>query len=665
MAAPTIQLAVNQSSSSQPYQPVTVTASLSREKVTAATDWTQSPANTNEYYYSGASLSANTLYKVRAAILSGGVGIKMREGTVGSLSTFGYGWGDNDSLGADTLYIRMDDSLAPAINEVIVSWDESSFGDSNRDCDGKIEWWLDLTDGDTATAVAAWDTNLRYTTDQRTGNTIDMAGSVPTATADSVYQGSCYIACLPAGTLSLKCKFTNGSGETTTATQSITVASDTRTVKTVQASGGDYTTIAAAIAAAAANWRIEIEDGHTENASTQIQLDAEGVHVKALGTASISHTGTQRLLQLRQDHCTIEGVTFTTTQNNGDPAIQVFRPDNCAVVNCIFEAPSSTQKFSDIISMENNNQTTTRYGFLLQGCSAEAWGDYGFGGNVNQGSYLDLMLIGNDFTGDLTIDATGPSANESVFRDVGNFHSQNYLYNKVREMSKDGIRVTQAQHTLVHGNYFLDGVLRIGESGNTRHKAYETRITGNLFVRNAATSGLACISLNAGIDGCTATDNVIQVDTVTTIDGISGNASPGSDTTHFAGYRGHTDIHVYHNTIEMKAGNQNAILGTGGTVGTYTIGCEAKENQVLTHAGYAGTEITANAWTVANNDTATGTLNDSFYPSVDPSSATTQTGSFATYYNVVRDTTSFRGATGSEPTAAAGGERSRDRSRLR
>lgn len=65
-----------------------------------ATDqWTDSPAVTGEYYYTGADITAEPAYVFAA-------GTELVEGTLGSLANGEYAWGDNDALGADTLYVK-------------------------------------------------------------------------------------------------------------------------------------------------------------------------------------------------------------------------------------------------------------------------------------------------------------------------------------------------------------------------------------------------------------------------------------------------------------------------------------------------------------------------------------------------------------------------------
>lgn len=60
--------------------------------------WTDSPTTPNEYYYTGSDITAEPTY----VFVNGS---ELTEGTLGSLSDGEYAWGDQDTLGADTLYV--------------------------------------------------------------------------------------------------------------------------------------------------------------------------------------------------------------------------------------------------------------------------------------------------------------------------------------------------------------------------------------------------------------------------------------------------------------------------------------------------------------------------------------------------------------------------------
>lgn len=66
-----------------------------------ADDWTVSGTAT-EYYYTGTDITEEPSF---VFIDNSGTLVEMTEGTAGSLTEYQYAWGDNDALGADTLYV--------------------------------------------------------------------------------------------------------------------------------------------------------------------------------------------------------------------------------------------------------------------------------------------------------------------------------------------------------------------------------------------------------------------------------------------------------------------------------------------------------------------------------------------------------------------------------
>jgi len=68
--------------------------------------WSSSSSGTNEFYYNQGDVSTKPL-----AVYAGGR--LLTEGTAGSLSPGEWGWGDNDSLGSNTIYVRLSDEVDP------------------------------------------------------------------------------------------------------------------------------------------------------------------------------------------------------------------------------------------------------------------------------------------------------------------------------------------------------------------------------------------------------------------------------------------------------------------------------------------------------------------------------------------------------------------------
>jgi hypothetical protein len=76
-----------------------VSNTLSVSLTDGSTDqWTDSGVTPGEYYYTGSDISAEPTYVFED-------GSEMTEGTLGSLASGEYAWGDQDSLGSDTLYV--------------------------------------------------------------------------------------------------------------------------------------------------------------------------------------------------------------------------------------------------------------------------------------------------------------------------------------------------------------------------------------------------------------------------------------------------------------------------------------------------------------------------------------------------------------------------------
>ena len=67
----------------------------------ATNNWTDSPATAGEYYYGGSGGPTNKPVRVYAN------DILLAEGTLGSLANGEWAWGDQDTLGSDTIYVKL------------------------------------------------------------------------------------------------------------------------------------------------------------------------------------------------------------------------------------------------------------------------------------------------------------------------------------------------------------------------------------------------------------------------------------------------------------------------------------------------------------------------------------------------------------------------------
>lgn len=72
--------------------------------------WTQSGSGTGEYFYTGTAINKPNYVKLEETIAE--------EGTLGTLDAGTWGWGDNDTLGSDTLYVRLVGSGIPGSSAV-------------------------------------------------------------------------------------------------------------------------------------------------------------------------------------------------------------------------------------------------------------------------------------------------------------------------------------------------------------------------------------------------------------------------------------------------------------------------------------------------------------------------------------------------------------------
>jgi len=75
--------------------------------------WTLSGSGTGEYYYTGSAITAEPSYVFGGVDTDDSLGrpstseTELVEGTLGSLNADEWAWGDNDSLGSNTLYVRL------------------------------------------------------------------------------------------------------------------------------------------------------------------------------------------------------------------------------------------------------------------------------------------------------------------------------------------------------------------------------------------------------------------------------------------------------------------------------------------------------------------------------------------------------------------------------
>jgi hypothetical protein len=94
--------------------------SIAEFDYTALTSWTASSSGTNEYYYSG-TLPAEWTNDAEVDVGPSFVkvdGLVAAEGTVGSLTAGQYAYDDNDTLGNNTVYVRLASGSSPGSTDV-------------------------------------------------------------------------------------------------------------------------------------------------------------------------------------------------------------------------------------------------------------------------------------------------------------------------------------------------------------------------------------------------------------------------------------------------------------------------------------------------------------------------------------------------------------------
>ena len=790
MAAPTVVVDVYQSPNKLPYSLVTMAIAIHKNRNidTSTFKWTASGSGTNEYYLEIAAggnpaseLTSGTINVARAMMTDQYASkyLHMEEGTIGSLGLYEYAWGDNDSLGYNTLYVRVGDSgnpditlsgmsntnynqtyvranangtigvsdvytqadsgervyyydagsafyviyydtvasewkvgtttedpnlsnlanwkdgkfltitsketltsnskafytsdilpddadskvtyvqdyldpeRGPASEEINIVWDEALTGDSYDWRYTTVNWWADLTDPDTASALSGYGSGdlsqfCRYITDERDGLTqIDLLGSEPTETEGSPVKNPMLQIALPAGSYKWKCQVINGSKEQATVDVEFTVNAETRTSVTVNSGGGaDYTSIAAAITAG--EDLIECTSGHIETLTpghlnvtddTLIYWNGSGTKPKIVRTNN-------RRIQIYGEGAGIVGIDTAANTSNSQAGFKFSAlSPNCRnnyVAGCHIVAGAAGQftsgyEFGSGVSFER----TARNCAVFNGRTDQPVSAYSVQPENSNFAAQRCGIYGGRF---------GPSLTESAFRSTGMFTLCVALYCWFEEDSKDTVR-----HAYGEGFYWYgcahDGSARMGETGNNFHKARYGRFDSCLFARTASTSGLASLGFQAGTDKYTVVNCVFKDEAGEK--GFAGSSNLLDVGVPFPGYHCNNDIAIIHNAFWMTVDSTIALDAGGSLDETHTSGCYAKNNVIALQSSYTAVENTpSNKWTINNNNTIVGNL-DSNYQIAGTSTVTTEPGAYYDYNGYVRGTISLAGASIDDPTPSA------------
>ena len=580
--------------------------------------WNLSASGTNEYYLSlngggdpKPTLTSGTILNPQIRFEDGGnVGnndlIFMSGGTLGSLAEYGSAFGDNDTLGYDTWYVRLPSGAAPPDNTAVVEWDESLTNSGDlQDC--TIEWRF-------TQSPAGWKSKWRTYNDPIINGTIDLATETWTATKTSRIQGTSFSAILDPGDYTIQARVTNTGGEQTTVEWSVTVVAETRTKAVVDSGGGgDYTTLGAALTAGE-DW-IEVAGGHSETYGAGIGVNFGGFNtvdtvVEWDGTGDRptflknSVTGDRFWSFNANDDITFYGLRFeaTGTTNTAQIAIIAQGCQGLAFVDCDC-APGSTPSTDLIGFFLQQKSATSGQGyrrtdsllFLSCGDGSQTIEDYWLSPDNDPFPEKHVHLIGCNL---------GRSPSEQVVRFNKLYTNGLMLSTAITMDGNDSIRIGDCNAMTVHSCTFTSP-LYIGAFVNRPIYPFRVRISGNLGTRSSSGSGLATINIADNGKHTTIVNNALSV--TDNVKAIGGTDNPGdaptTNSNPFVGYAGTVNVKADQNTANMLGGSTTAI--TGGS-GTHVSTSQLTVNLVHDPASgsWSGSAYAAGDWTSTNNQGA-------------------------------------------------------------
>jgi len=469
-------------------------------------------------------------------------GVPYREGTVGSLDRFSYGYGDNDTLGYSTFYVRTFDADKPENYSYKIVFDGSSTGDGSSWEQCMHQWWVG------ATSTLGISDGYRYVNDpRREGILIDMMGAEPTSEKLSLMRGNAYIPVLGQGQGVVFYRCTNPSGQSATARWDVPVSANSRTEYTV-GSGGDYSTLAAAETAQRGNNDIALRilSGHEETITTTIEFvdDNWKVYWNGVGTKPVFRSVTgppaSDVTPIQIDQCKnfiIDNIEFRPSaildgsDDSSAPCIEVVRSELVAIVNSNMRAfgdanvdqynnPSpgvntiagSNDTYNGFVSLSNfwnrtssDSQPSTPYidGLLIQNCWNDGQDAYFMSETNAEKFYTNQFVIGCSF---------GISDNESGIRQTSPCLSYHLLFNSIKENRKDVIRTVKGGYNTVYGNK-LDGAYRHGATAPSPTRTQRNIISSNVSNRTTTASGLADFNISEGSFDINVSNNIAYTET--------------------------------------------------------------------------------------------------------------------------------------------------------
>lgn len=619
--------------------------------------WNLSASGTNEYYLSlngggdpKPTLTSGTILNPQIRFEDGGNVanndlIFMSGGTLGSLAEYGSAFGDNDTLGYDTWYVRLPSGAAPPDNTAVVEWDESVTNSGDlQDC--TIEWRF-------TQSPAGWQDKWRTYNDPNINGTIDLATETWTADKTSRIQGTSFSAILDPGTYTIQARVTNTGGEQTIVEWSVTVVAETRTKAVVDSGGGgDYTTLGAALTAGE-DW-IEVAGGHSETLGASI-----GINFGSLNTTDtvIEWDGTGDRPEISKstaagrwfsfnanDDITMYGLRFPATGTTNNASV-VFYAQGCnglAIVDC--DAVPGATPATDLIGFFFQSlSATSGQGYrrtdsiLMLSCGdgTSTYEDYFISPQSDPFPEKHFHVIGCDL---------GKSPTEQVIRLNKLYTNCLILSTAITMDGNDSVRIGDCNGLTMHSCSVTSPVY-IGAFVARPIYPFRVRISGNKAVRSSSGSGLATFNVAANGKHTTFVNNVGDItDNVKFLGGTDNPGdAPTSNSNPFVGYAGTEVIKADHNTANMLGGSTTAI--TGGS-GTHVSTSQLTVNLVHDPASgsWTGTAYAAGDWTNTDNQGSSDYGLDDEYFAVGLPTVTKAVTAYDDYWGNIRSGTTPAGA---------------------
>jgi hypothetical protein len=379
-----------------------------------------------------------------SSVMTGSYWGGMTEG--GSAATLNAGEWFYDQV-AGRLYVRLADDADPdskADGWLLLDYDLSTTGTSAGDDWHKsvVEWTITRTGG-----LSSWPQRFRHVTDPRraTSNTISLA------TRD--LRGYSVSPILAEGTYVFTVKAWNADGLSTEAsTAEITVAANTRTAVNIAASGGNFDSLAAAVAIHGATDDIEyvLESGGSETLAAEItDLTADNFYIHVAGdtgTYTITGDAGGECFFIQSDSGIMDGLTLVPAGAHISGECINFQGDFLGFANVAVTGAYAGNRFAFAFFYDND----PRFCAILN-CTVGAVNNYALLGAAGDFGLQDTTIAGC---------VMGSSVQESIIRTTGGAIRCTFLYhdlNQSEDANKSCIRLVKSYACYVHGGNHVEG----------------------------------------------------------------------------------------------------------------------------------------------------------------------------------------------------------------